>query len=207
VEEKVLRILEEVRRLYHRYGIKSVTMDDVSSHLGISKKTLYEFFKDKEDLVRQVLLLKQERVKQQFKEIAGKNLNAIEELFEVYRILNDLFREYNPSMEYDIRKYYPDICSWDREEHRKRKYATAYNNMLKGKREGLYRKDLDASVIARLLVSHAESMISSDLFSQEELTSFKVFQEIFVYSLQGIMSNKGRGFFDTNFEKIKASLK
>jgi len=206
VEEKVLQILEKVRRLYHRYGIKSVTMDDVSSHLGISKKTLYEYFKDKEDLVRQVLLLKQEWLKARFSEISGKKLNAIEELFEVYKILNEIFKEYNPSMEYDIRKYYPDICSWDREEHRKRMYNTAYHNMLKGKKEGLYRKDLDASIVARLLVARAETMVASDLFSQEELTSFKVFQEIFIYNLHGILSHKGRTFFENNFEKIKSSL-
>jgi AcrR family transcriptional regulator len=205
MEEKVLQILEKVRKLYYRYGIKSVTMDDVSSHLGISKKTLYEYFKDKEDLVRKVLLLKQDRVKAMFREIAGKNLNAVEELFEVYRILNELFKEYNPSMEYDIRKYYPDICSWDRDEHRKRMYETAYSNMIKGKREGFYRKDLDASVIARLQVSRVESMVNNDLFSMEELTSFKVFQEIFVYNLQGILSHKGREFFETNFEKIKSA--
>ena len=53
---KALSILEQVGRLYHRYGIKSVTMDDVAMHLGISKKTIYGFFSDKEDLVKQVLL-------------------------------------------------------------------------------------------------------------------------------------------------------
>jgi AcrR family transcriptional regulator len=207
MEEKVNQILEKVRKLYHRYGIKSVTMDDVASHLGISKKTLYEYFKDKEDLVKQVLLQEQEQINEIFKEIIQKKLNAVEELFEVYKMINGMFQEYNPSMEYDIRKYYPDIFNWVKEIRRKRMYTTAFNNMLKGKREGLYRKDLNASVIARLHVSRTEALITNDIFSMEELTSFKVFQEIFIYNLQGILSHEGRAFFEDNFEKINATQK
>ncbi len=60
MKPKALDILNQVRRLYQRYGIKSVTMDDVATHLNISKKTIYEHFTDKEDLVRNVLLLEHE---------------------------------------------------------------------------------------------------------------------------------------------------
>jgi len=205
MEEKVYQILEKVRKLYYRYGIKSVTMDDVAKHLSISKKTLYEYFEDKEDLVRHVLLQEQEQIDEIFDKILKKKLNAVEELFEVYKIINAMCQEYNPSMEYDIRKYYPDISAWIKEIRRKRMYNAAYNNMVKGKQEGLFRNDLNASIIARLHVSRTETLITNDIFSMEELTSFKVCQEIFVYNLQGILSHKGRAFFEANLEKIKAS--
>jgi len=207
MEEKVFQILEKVGKLYHSYGIKSVTMDDVARHLNMSKKTLYEYFKDKKDLVRQVLLQEQEKINEFFEEILTKKLNAVEELFEVYKIINVMCQDYNPSMEYDIRKYYPDIFTWIKEIRRKRMYTAAYNNMVKGKREGLYRKDLIASIIAKLHVSRTETLITNDIFSMEELTSCKVFQEILIYNLQGILSHKGRTFFEANFEKIKSSQK
>ena len=93
MDDRTLHILEKVRRLYYRYGIKSVTMDDVAKHLCISKKTLYEHFTDKEDLVRNIVLMDHSDHKKFFQEIKRRNLNAIEELFEVYRMINSiLFR-------------------------------------------------------------------------------------------------------------------
>jgi len=201
---RISQILEQVRRLYQSYGIKSVTMDDVANKLCISKKTLYEYFTDKEDLVRQVMLNEHTRWFEVLKETERGDLNAIEELFEVYKILKRMFREYNPSMEYDLRKYYPDLAAKLRTIRRKMILESGYRNMTKGKREGLYRKDLNSKIIARLHLLKIENMIDTDMFSIGELTSFKVFHEIFVYHLNGIMSPKGRIFFEENFRKFNA---
>ena len=206
MDDKTLHILEQVRRLYHRYGIKSVTMDDVAKHLCISKKTLYEHFTDKEDLVRNVVLMDHSNRNKFFLEIKNKSLNAIEELFEVYKMINTMFRDYNSSMEYDINKYYPDLYSKVKDIRRKKMYDTVYNNMNKGKKEGLYRKELNSKIIARLHVFKVENMYDNDIFTMEELVSFKVFNEVFVYHMQGIMSAKGRSFFEDNFTRLKAGL-
>ena len=203
---KASYILEQVGRLYHRYGIKSVTMDDVASQLGISKKTIYEFFHDKEDLVKQVLLFQHDHQCGFLNAIERKDYNAIEELFEVYKIINEMLRENNPSMEYDVRKYYPDLFQEIRKIRRKRMYESVYNNLNQGKKEGLYRKELNSKIIAKLHVFRTESLFDNDMFTQEELTSFKMFHEIFVYHLQGILSNDGRTFFENNFDKFKATL-
>ncbi len=206
MDEKTLHILEQVRRLYFRYGIKSVTMDDVAKHLCVSKKTLYEFFTDKEDLVRKIVLLDHNNRSRFFQEIRNRNLSAIEELFEVYKMINTIFRDYNTSMEYDIHKYYPDLYSKVKEIRRKKIYDTIYNNMNKGKKEGLYRRELNSKIIARLLVFMVENMYDTDIFTMEELISVKVFHEIFVYHLQGILNAKGRTFFEKNFNRLKADL-
>ena len=204
MDEKILNILEQVRRLYHRYGIKSVTMDDVAKNLGISKKTLYEFFTDKEDLVRNIILLDNSNRNKFFLEIKNKHLNAIEELFEVYKMINTMFRDYNASMEYDIHKYYPDLFSKVKEIRRKKMYDTMYDNMNKGKKEGLYRTDLNTKIIARLHLFKVEYMFDNDIFTMDELASVKVFNEVFIYHMQGIMSDKGRAFFEMNFTPLKS---
>jgi AcrR family transcriptional regulator len=206
MDEKTRHILEQVRKLYHRYGIKSVTMDDVAKHLCISKKTLYEHFTDKEDLVSNIVLMDYSNRNRFFQEIKNKNLNAIEELFEVYRTINTMFRDYNSSMEYDIHKYYPDLYTRVKEIRRKNMYQTMYTNMNKGKKEGLYRKELHSKIIARMHVFKVENMFDNDIFSMEELSSAKVFNEVFVYHMQGIMSAKGRSFFEKNFARLKADL-
>jgi len=206
MESRAILIIEQVKKLYKQYGIKSVTMDDVAKHLTVSKKTLYEYFQDKEDLVKQVLILEHQHTDELFQEIWKKNLNAIEEMFELYKVLNWMFKEYNSSMEYDIRKYYPGIFLWIKEARRKRMYHSAFDNMQKGKREGLYRRELNAQIIARLHVFRMENLFDNNLFTLEELTSVKVFHEIFIYHLQGVLSHEGRSFFDENFDKFKASL-
>jgi len=204
VKEKI--ILEQVRNLYQRYGIKSVTMDDVAKHLSISKKTLYEHFKDKEDLVQHVLLLEQDQRCGFFDAIEIKNLNAIEELFEVYKMINRMFKDYNPSMEYDIRKYYPALAARMKEIRRQRMFEWAHNNMIKGKKESLYRRELNEKIIAKLHVYRTETMFDNDMFSTEELTSFIMFHEVFIYHLHGILSPKGRKFFESNFAKFRSTL-
>jgi AcrR family transcriptional regulator len=199
-------ILEQVGRLYHRYGIKSVTMDDVASQLGISKKTIYEFFNDKEDLVEQVLLNEHDHTCGFLNAIAGNEYNAIEKLFEVYKMISGMFRDYNPSMEYDIRKYYPTLFIRVREIRRHQMFESVFGNLNQGKSEGLYRNELNSKIIAKLHVFRTESLFDTDMFTQEELSSFIMFHEIFVYHLNGILSHEGRRFFEANFEKFKETL-
>jgi TetR/AcrR family transcriptional regulator, cholesterol catabolism regulator len=206
MDDKTLHILEQVRRLYHRYGIKSVTMDDVAKRLFISKKTLYEHFADKEDLVKNVLLMDHQKRSSFFQEIEKKKLNAVDEILEVYKVINTMFRDYNTSMEYDIRKYYPDLYYSVKEIRRKRMYETLFRNMNKGKREGLYRKDLNTKIISRLHVIRVENMYENDMFTIEELVSAKVFNEIFTYHMQGILSAKGRIYFEKNLSRLEEAL-
>lgn len=202
MDEKVLHIIEQVRKLYQRYGIKSVTMDDVAKQLCISKKTLYEHFKDKEDLVRQVLLLEHERIGKYFRAIEKEDSNALEEILEVLKLIHTMYRDYNPSMEYDIRKYYPDLYTRIREIRRKRMFESSYRNLNKGKREGLYRKEMNSRIIARLQVFITENMFDNDLFSIEEITSLKVYKEMFFYHIYGILSQKGLTLFEENYSRI-----
>jgi hypothetical protein len=109
-------------------------------------------------------------------------------------------------MEYDIHKYYPDLYSKNKIIRRKKMYDTMYGNMNKGKKEGLYRKDLNSNIIARLHVFKVENMFDNEIFTMEELASVKVFNEVFVYHMQGIMSASGRSFFENNFARLKEGL-
>ncbi len=181
-------------------------MDDVARHLCISKKTLYEHFKDKEDLVEKVMELEYEERNNRFQDIERKNLNAIEELFEVYQMLNSFYRNFNPSMEYDIRKYYPDLYIKIKDIRRKRMYDSTLNNMNRGKTEGLYRPEIDTAILSKLHLFRVENLSDNDLFSIDELISFKFFHEIFVYHIHGLLSEKGRKFFEANFRKYQDTL-
>ena len=204
MEKELLNILEKVSILYQKYGIKSITMDDVAREFGISKKTLYQYVTDKPDLVEKVMLLIAEKHNSFFKKLRAKKINAIEELFEVNKYFTEMLKNYNPSMEYDLRKYYPDLFKKIYDVRRKRMYESIIRNMKKGIKEGLYRRDMDIEIIAKLHVSRIENMYDNEIFTNEELISTKVFNEIFIYHLRGIANVTGIKFLERKLKELKS---
>ena len=103
MNDELLNILQRVRSLYRKYGIRSVTMDDVSRELGISKKTLYQYVHDKDELVNKVVELELTSQQNHFIESCRENLNAIEEIAEIARCINYMLKEYSAVTEYDLK--------------------------------------------------------------------------------------------------------
>jgi TetR/AcrR family transcriptional regulator, cholesterol catabolism regulator len=184
-------ILAKVRELYMKYGIKSITMDDVSRELAISKKTLYQYVSDKDDLVRLFIENEIERKQEELIKCFQVRYNAIEELFEISVFMNKLARDQNPATEYDLKKYYPHHYQRIVETRRERMYKYILLNLKKGKQEGLYREDMDEDVIAKLYLSRSENIHFNELFTVEEFTSIKLFTELITYHVRGIATKKG----------------
>ncbi len=197
-------ILLKVRELYIKYGIKSITMDDVARELGISKKTLYQFVTDKDDLVGKFvdyeIELRQEEICKCFK----IGFNAIEELFEITIFMNRMMREQNPATEYDLKKYYPDHYQKTLKTRRERMYNYILLNLKKGKKEGLYRKDMNEEIIAKLYLSRSENIHFNELFTVEEFTSIKLFLELLTYHVRGIATEEGIIVLDEKIKKIES---
>ena len=104
MERELNNILDRVIILYRKYGIKSITMDDVARELGISKKTLYQYVDDKNELVNKAVMHDIDRHFYNINCIKNKNLNAIDELLEINRYLTVMLKDYNPSWDYDLKK-------------------------------------------------------------------------------------------------------
>ena len=194
-------ILERVSCLYRKYGIKSVTMDDVARELGISKKTLYIHFSDKDDLVMQVLNFESKKRAQEFKNIYERKLNAIEELLEVNRYMNHMMRDHSTVIDYDLKKYYPEHYAKTQEMRREKMFESVINNMKKGKKEGLFRLDLNEEIIAKLHVSRIMCMTDNSYFSTAELASPQVFSEVIIYHIRGIANENGIKILEENLVK------
>ena len=106
--EKLKKLLDDSLNVFMKYGIRSVTMDDMARHLGISKKTLYKHVKDKNDLVIQCMKQHQADEKCAMEACIGNELNAIEEMFEISQVIVDQLQNIHPSVMYDLEKYYPE---------------------------------------------------------------------------------------------------
>ena len=146
MNEKRQEIVEKVRDLYHSYGIRSVTMDDVVREMGISKKTLYQYFKDKTELVNAVVDCDSEMKHIEHDESIKGASNAIEKMLGFYDFQMKMIRDYNPSMIFDLKKYYPKVHRKLVDIKRNRIYNEMLANLKQGKAEGLYRQEMDEEV-------------------------------------------------------------
>lgn len=206
MDDKAKIIVDRVAKMYLEYGIKGVTMDDVAHKLAISKKTLYQYFKDKKELVWAVLENQNRNKQIDFSILEEHDTNAIDELFYFYEIQVEMIKSHKPAFVYDLKKYYPDICTHFQKIKHKRIFESVKNNLVKGKKEGLYRNDLNEDIISRLNLMRTEGIMNSGTFSIEEMVSTNLFSEIFRYHLFGIVSDKGRKILHQKFNNINESI-
>jgi len=185
------KLIEKVSALYLTYGIKSVTMDDVAKHLGISKKTLYTIVKDKDQLVKLVVDNQIEIHRKQDKELKKKKIGALEEMLVVYQWVSELLRNMNPGYQYDLNKYYPELSLKFISFKEKQLYNNIKENLIKGKKEGLYRQEIKEEIIAQMNSERNLSMYRNNENMQSWITHDS-FQEIFLYHIHAILNDKGR---------------
>lgn len=202
MNDELQNILIKVRELYQKYGIKSITMDDVAQELGISKKTLYRFVNDKDDLVGKFI---DNEMKIRYDEISRCfkiGFNAVEELFEISIFMNKLIHEQNPVTEYDLKKYYPHHFQRALKARKEGIYNYILLNLKKGVNEGLYRSNMDNEIIAKLYLWRTENTSFTDLFTSEEFNSTKLFVELLSYHIRGIGTEKGIAELEKKIKKL-----
>lgn len=203
MDKEFTYIIERVTELYQQYGIKSVTMDDVARELGMSKKTLYKYVANKDDLVKYFVEHLLNERKCNVRDVQNQGLNAIEELLEVNEQVIEMLKNYNPSTEYDLKKYYPQQYDYVRKIRRNNMYEAVLKNIRKGKEEGLFRSGLKEDIIARVHVSRIENSFANEMFTIDELTSRGFVTEMMEYHIRGIASKKGIDFFEKKMKELK----
>jgi TetR/AcrR family transcriptional regulator, cholesterol catabolism regulator len=200
--EKLNDILVKVAILFRKYGIKSITMDDIAREVGISKKTLYQFVTDKTDLVNKVVESELIHNKECFDSVSTIGMNAISELFEVNRFMIGMMKRNSPSFEYDLRKHYPEVFQKVMLTRRKGMFESVLANLKRGKAEGLYREELKEEILTRLQISRLENMYSDVMFSIEDYSTENIFRELFIYHIRGIANEKGIKYLEENIHKF-----
>ena len=207
MEDKNKAIVEKVSAMYLEYGIRGVTMDDIAHKLSISKKTLYEYFSDKKELVSAVLENARVEWDTRFESIDCSNISAIDELIHFYEIQVKMIKSNKPAFIYDLKKYYPEMFNRFHSIKQNMILNRFENNIIKGKKEGLYREDINVGIIAKLNLMRFEGITNSEFFSIDDLLSPDLFTEIFKYHIYGIVNEKGRELVDSKFSNKANSKK
>lgn len=200
MDEKQIELLGKAAQLFMRFGIKSMTMDDMARQLGISKKTLYQFVSDKNDLVVKVMQGIVHREKEVSIKLCAIYDNAIDMLFELSKDISQKFGQIHPSINYDLEKYHPE--AWKIfEEFRTTFVADCIEeNIINGIKQGLFRDNLDPYIISRLYANKMELCTDSEVFPADKYDFKDIHLELMRYHIRGIASEEGLAYLK---QKIK----
>ena len=201
--EKQNRIIKGALDLFMQKGVKGVNMDDVSNHLGISKKTLYQFVRNKEDLVEKSFVFHHNRIKTMIDGIRAKNENPIDEFFDITEGVCNLMKKRNPSFILDLKKYYPKVWEITMYFRRDNIVKTISNNIMNGIEKGLYRNDLKIEIITKLMLNKIEAIVSEEVFPLTEYNFRELVDENRVYHIRGIATLKGLKYLENKLKKLK----
>ena len=196
-------ILQKAGTIFLKYGFKSVTMDDIANDLAISKKTIYKFFKNKEELVDEAVTLLHNTMHNAVFCICGKGYNAIQENFEVKNMFKNMFKNSDDSPMYQLEKYYPKIHHKIMADEFSMFKDCISNNLNKGISEGLYRKNIDKELITKFYFSLAMSVHNSNLHTYNKNTLNKLETSVLEYHTRAIATLKGLKILEEQLEKNK----
>ncbi|MCK5730972.1 MAG: TetR/AcrR family transcriptional regulator [Draconibacterium sp.] len=203
MEEKKIHIIKNVGKLYLKFGIKSVTMDDVAHEFGISKKTLYQYFTDKADLVGQVVDFYLKNLMFDINE--SKNENAIDFYFALRSHISKILKYFNNNIEYDLKKQYPNLFQKVHKIKREKIFSNTVDNINKGMETGFYRTGLDVELIAKLQVGRMLYTLNpeNEIFNEREVATIELFDKVIEYHMHAICTQKGVEYFEQQLNKIQ----
>ncbi len=185
------RIIEGAADLFRTYGIKSVTMDFLATHLGMSKRTIYEVFSDKDEMLMGVLKWMALKQKELVKKILDESENSIVAIFRLLEINRDHFQNMSPAFQADLKKYYHDILMNKTDNSDMPDYRNNQQVIEKGIKEKLFREDINPDLANRCLFNLGRSIMDNDLYPFELFSRRDVIRNIFINYLRGISTSKG----------------
>jgi AcrR family transcriptional regulator len=185
------RIKQKADELYRRYGVKSVTMDEIASQMGVSKKTIYQCFSDKNELVDQVIMDMLSFNRNCCEDFQSRSHNAIHEVFLAMEMMQVIFNNMHPSLLYDIQRNHPLTY----EKFKKFKYEFLFRvvkeNIERGIKEEFYRSDVNPELAAKVRLETMMLPFNEDLFPRPKFPAVMLHQQLIEYFLFGIASLKG----------------
>src|ERR1700761_2247066 len=183
---QIERIIQGGEELFLQAGIKSVTMDDIARHMGMSKKTIYQFFKDKNELVIALVKKKLKEDEDQMSDIINRSANVIEEMINMMKCSEEIFSRINPIVIHDMQKYHPD--AWKQFQNFKATVIvkTLEELLNKGIKQGYIRPDIDVKVLAIMRVNQVELGFNPNVYPVADFNIWNVHQQLMEHFNYGV---------------------
>ena len=195
------KIIIRATELFLSLGFKSVTMDDLAQSMGISKKTIYQFFKNKDQLIRSCTRSIQTKLVEEFNEIRKNAGNPIIELFQVKKEVMKILGNTETAPQFQLQKFYPEIYK----ELKDREFDLVGKNLQesleRGINSGYFRKEINIDFIMRIYLNGLAGVRDINLFPLSEFKVEQVLEEFIEYHLRAISTKKGLSLLNRIYKK------
>lgn len=189
--EKSERIVEEALRLFMKYGIRNITMDDLAKHLGISKRTIYERFKDKNSLLLQCIESFSAEQQSRIDQIIKESAHVIDSIYRIIGQKSALMRNLNPLFMEDMRKFHPAIFKMIHKRDEQEDTSLTEQLLIKGKKEGIFLPEINTSLVTRFMREMFRLFGDNEVFPFDQYDRKEMFDNIFMTFIRGLCTSKG----------------
>ncbi len=197
------RILQKATDLFMRYGIRSITMDEIAGQLGISKKTIYHFFTDKDEMVEAIVDVEVKTNETECQRCQVESENAVHEIFIAMKMADEMLKSMNPLIMYDLEKHHPKAYKKFRNYKYEFMYQMISQNLERGIKEELYRPEINVDIIAKHRIESAFMGFNQDIFPHSRYKVSEIGYELGLFFLQGITTAKGKKMIEKYSQAIK----
>lgn len=190
------RILKGAQELFMKYGVRSVSMDDVARHLSVSKKTLYQYFADKDEIVTMVAEFHLRHEQVQYEELRAMAENAIDELVKISTCIKKDLQKMNASLLFDLQKYHPK--AWSAWLNHKQVYMgqSIIRNLKQGIAEGFFRSEINTDILAIARLECIQITFDDRVFPTDRFSLAEVNLQLFDHFVYGLLTDKGRKVYE-----------
>lgn len=185
------KILKAALELFFKYGIRHVTMDEIARELGMSKKTIYQYYKEKDDLVNQLLEVELQQYEKQFEEIEKQAKDPVHEFILIAHRMRAMMQGINPLFFLDLQKFYPSGFKRFQKFKEECGFRSLLSNLQRGVSMGLYRDDLDVDIAARYRMAQLDMMMFGNYFSLDRTPLARIHDEMLHIFMYGVCNMKG----------------
>jgi len=195
------KILSASAELFRLYGFKTITMDDIARRAGISKKTLYQHFANKHEVVNESLVWYKSHMTEQCEQLMRESENSIEAMVKTLALMDEMHKRINPMAMFELQRFFPETYTKFRELLIEKDAVMIRDNILRGIEEGYYRENLNADLLSRYRLETSLMILQPNLIVNERNELLNVNREIGEHFLYGIMTPKGEKMYQTYKEK------
>ena len=197
LDERGLELRDRCSKLFGRFGIKALSMDDLAGHLACSKKTLYKYFSDKRDLVSKALHSHLDGVEAQMADLMHGEGNAIDLALQEMENKHKMLSAINSRVLFDLKKYYPKVFEATHERRKNMIRRVVTHNVMRGMEQGMYRDDLNVEAVADLHLALVEDMVRQAENGTLARPLAEHFKALFTYHIRGIASADGVAYLES----------
>jgi AcrR family transcriptional regulator len=197
------KILTKAETMFMQNGIKSITMDDVAKALGMSKKTLYQYVDDKNDLVNQTIRKHLMQMEALCEQVFASENNAIIQMLKIAKMMINMHQGVNPGAMFDLKKYHPETYQFFTHHKENAIQNQVVKNLQLGIEQGLYRQNINVDVTAGFYITLVMECVSSEHQLLSSIPFAEKYSELVKYNMYSLCTPKGIEYINAHQDLIQ----